>query len=309
MHAVSLQSESVGYLQCPSVFLQRVAQEVYRVTAQPSLHHVLLAALHIVVSAQYKKKVSSLAFIECPFLVLLPPREQMASFVRIKLVGGGGFVKVDTCAGDDTTDVALRACREYKSWGVDAAQVSLYLVAEGGEEEPSDDAITAVLSKDGHLGAGWPLTRRNIKPGAWLVALKIVKDGASHPSPFPNPQYPNTSTHGAFDRAEGRESHRLDLFSEPRYSLLPPIFLRLVARSLESACSWITVAVLLAGSSLCSPGQRVESSGVHDTRGSGVHFPTDAPRGRADDKCAPLPPRPLTFGMGYVEGGGFPKDE
>lgn len=241
----------------------------------------------------------------------------MAPFLRIKLVGTSSFVKAYTLPEDDVFDVGNRACKEYKSWEVDAAQISLYLVAEGGDEEPSDDAINAVLSKDGHLGTGWLLTQRNIKPGAWLVALKKSKGGATHPFSFPplscctsvqsisNPQCPNTG----FDRAEGRESRGLDLFPEPRYYLLPPTFLRHVVRSLETARSWLTVAVLHVGGSLCSSGQRVESSGVHDSRGSGVQYPTGSPRGRALDKCTPLPPCPLTFGVGYVEGGGFPKDD
>ena len=103
----------------------------------------------------------------------------MASFVRIALAGAGFFAKMEIRAGDDISDLAKRACAEFSHWGVNAGQISLYLVAAGGDEEPADEAISAVLSSGGRLGVGWSLSRAEISSGAWLVARKIVDGGAS----------------------------------------------------------------------------------------------------------------------------------
>ena len=103
----------------------------------------------------------------------------MASFVRIALAGAGSFAKMEIRAGDDISDLAKRACTEFPSWKADSAQLSLYLVAAGGDEEPADEAISAVLSSGGRLGVGWSLSRAEISSGAWLVARKIVDGGAS----------------------------------------------------------------------------------------------------------------------------------
>ena len=103
----------------------------------------------------------------------------MTSFVRIALVGAGTFAKMEIRAGDDISDLAKRACTEFPSWTADSAQLSLYLVAAGGDEEPAEEAISAVLSSGGRLGVGWSLSRAEISSGAWLVARKIVDGGAS----------------------------------------------------------------------------------------------------------------------------------
>ena len=102
----------------------------------------------------------------------------MAFFVRIALAGAGSFAKMEIRAGDDISDLAKRACTEFPSWKADSAQLSLYLVAGGGDEEPADEAISAVLSSGGRLGVGWSLTRAGISSGAWLVVRKIVDGGA-----------------------------------------------------------------------------------------------------------------------------------
>ena len=104
----------------------------------------------------------------------------MASFVRIALAGAGSFAKMETRAGDDISDLAERACAKFSHWGVNAGQISLYLVAAGGDDEPAEEAIGAVLSS-GRLGVGWSLNRAEIFSGAWLVARKIVDGGASCP--------------------------------------------------------------------------------------------------------------------------------
>ena len=102
----------------------------------------------------------------------------MASFVRIALAGAGSFAKMEIRAGDDISDLAERACVKFSHWGVNAGQISLYLVAAGGDEEPAEKAISAVLSSGGRLGVGWSLTRAGISSGAWLVVRKIVDGGA-----------------------------------------------------------------------------------------------------------------------------------
>ena len=60
----------------------------------------------------------------------------MASFIRIKLDGAGAFGEVSILEDDTIARVAGRACAEFPSWRADATQLSLYLVAEGGEDRP-----------------------------------------------------------------------------------------------------------------------------------------------------------------------------
>ena len=103
----------------------------------------------------------------------------MASFVRIALSGAGSFAEVNIVEGDTISRLAERACVKFSHWGVNAGQISLYLVAAGGDEEPAEKAISAVLSSGGRLGVGWSLSRAGISSGAWLVARKIVDGGAS----------------------------------------------------------------------------------------------------------------------------------
>ena len=103
----------------------------------------------------------------------------MASFVRIALAGAGSFAVLDIVEGDTLGHVAERACAKFPSWKADSAQLSLYLVAAGGDEEPAEEAISAVLSTGGRLGVGWSLSRAEISSGAWLVARKIADGGAS----------------------------------------------------------------------------------------------------------------------------------
>ena len=112
----------------------------------------------------------------------LPPYfAHMSSFVRIALAGAGSFVKVRIVEGDTISRLVKRACAELPSWKADSAQLSLYLVAAGGKDEPTEEAISAVLSSGGRLGVGWSLEDAGISSGAWLVARKIVDGGASCP--------------------------------------------------------------------------------------------------------------------------------
>ena len=66
----------------------------------------------------------------------------------------------------------------FQHWGVNAGQISLYLVAKGGKDEPAEEAISAVLSSGGRLGVGWSLEDAGISSGAWLVARKTADGGA-----------------------------------------------------------------------------------------------------------------------------------
>ena len=99
----------------------------------------------------------------------------MASFVRIALAGAGSFAKMEIRAGDDISDLAKRACTEFPSWKSDSAQLSLYLVAAGGDDMPTPSAVDSARHLD---QIGWSLTRAGISSGAWLVVRKIVDGGA-----------------------------------------------------------------------------------------------------------------------------------
>ena len=103
----------------------------------------------------------------------------MASFVRIALAGAGTFAEVNIVEGDTISRLAKRACTEFPSWKADSAQLSLYLVAAGGDEEPAEEAISTVLLSGGRLGVGWSLSRAEISSGAWLVARASSSSAAS----------------------------------------------------------------------------------------------------------------------------------
>ena len=100
----------------------------------------------------------------------------MTSFVRIALVGAGTFAKMEIRAGDDISDLVERACAKFSHWGVNAGQISLYLVAAGGKDMPSSSAVDSARHLD---QIGWSLEDAGISSGAWLVARKIVDGGAS----------------------------------------------------------------------------------------------------------------------------------
>ena len=138
-----------------------------------------------------------------------------SSFIRIALAGAGCFAEVSFVEGDTISRMAKRACIKFSHWGVNAGQISLYLVAAGGDDEPTEEAIGAVLSSGGRLGVGWSLTRAGITSGAWLVARKIVDGGASCSSlalvfPFAPLTYSHTSPslQGRGRRSSGARARR-----------------------------------------------------------------------------------------------------
>jgi hypothetical protein len=91
----------------------------------------------------------------------------MASFVRIKVAGAGSFAKLETRAGDDISDLAQRACAKFPHWGMKAGQISLHLVAAGGDDLPPPSAVDSARHLD---QVGWSLARAGVSSGAWLVA-------------------------------------------------------------------------------------------------------------------------------------------
>ena len=107
----------------------------------------------------------------------------MTSFVRIALAGAGTFAEVNILEDDTISRVAKRACAEFPHWGVNAAQIFLYTVAAGGDEEPTEEATNAALAGAGHLGVGLSLARAGIFSGAWLLARKIATDAAAPRAP------------------------------------------------------------------------------------------------------------------------------
>ena len=78
--------------------------------------------------------------------------------------------------GDTISRLAERACVKFSHWGVNAGQISLYLVAAGGKDTPSSSAVDSARHLD---QIGWSLEDAGISSGAWLVARKIVDGGAS----------------------------------------------------------------------------------------------------------------------------------
>ena len=99
----------------------------------------------------------------------------MTSFVRIALAGAGSFAEVNIVEGDTISRLAERACVKFSHWGVNAGQISLYLVAAGGDDLPTPSEVDSARHID---QIGWSLMRAGISSGAWLVARKIADGGA-----------------------------------------------------------------------------------------------------------------------------------
>ena len=106
---------------------------------------------------------------------LCPHFAHMTSFVRIACAGAGSFAVLDIVEGDTIGHLAERACVKFSHWGVNAGQISLYLVAAGGDDMPPPSAVDSARHLD---QIGWSLTRAEISSGAWLVARKIADGGA-----------------------------------------------------------------------------------------------------------------------------------
>ena len=76
------------------------------------------------------------------------------------------FAKIFYSPGNDASDVAALACKEFSRWRLDAGQVRIHRVTVSGKE-PSDE----------EMGAAWatgtkPLAvSEGVTSGAWLVAV------------------------------------------------------------------------------------------------------------------------------------------
>ena len=110
---------------------------------------------------------------------LLSHIAHMTSFVRIALAGAGSFAVLDIVEGDTLGHVAERACAKFPSWKADSAQLSLYLVAAGGDDTPTPSAVDSARHLD---QIGWSLTRAGISSGAWLVARASSSPASSSPA-------------------------------------------------------------------------------------------------------------------------------
>ena len=55
------------------------------------------------------------------------------------------------------------ACTEFSHWGMNAGQISLYLVAAGGDDMPTPSAVDSARHLD-------QVSRAGISSGAWLLA-------------------------------------------------------------------------------------------------------------------------------------------
>ena len=63
-------------------------------------------------------------------------------FIKLATAKEDVFARVTLTCSDLITDVAERACKQYTHWRLNAAQLSLYLVAAGGDEEPTEEAVS-----------------------------------------------------------------------------------------------------------------------------------------------------------------------
>jgi hypothetical protein len=221
----------------------------------------------------------------------------MTSVVRIALAGVGYFAAVNIAEGDTVARLVDRACAKFSHWGANAGQIALYLVAAGGDEEPAEAAISAVLSSGGRLGVGWSLTRAGVSSGAWLVARKIADGGATSAS----------RAHSSF--ADGH------LHSPQRGPyLLPPYAIGHVALSaLQATHHWLAATVLRVGNIFFSAASGMDNVGVSGPRRASPHESRvlDGRQPLDSNVGGHLPRRVLDFGLdsGESVGGGPLKEE
>lgn len=111
-----------------------------------------------------------------------------ASYLFLKRVapppsplGDENFAKLWlTPACRDVADVKALACAGF-GWGA-PTRVALFLVAEGGDDTPSDELIAAcVAERTNRLGEGKLLERAGVKSGSWIAALEAPPAVAANP--------------------------------------------------------------------------------------------------------------------------------
>jgi hypothetical protein len=109
-----------------------------------------------------------------------PAAAAVASVVYIKLVDDPSFAEM-LLAGEDESVAAFagRACRSFACWRSDAAALELFLVAEGGDDDPTPEACAAAIAGGSRLQARWTLKRARVAAGAWLVARVSGRGGGA----------------------------------------------------------------------------------------------------------------------------------
>ena len=112
-----------------------------------------------------------------------------AEMALVKLVDPaiGSWAKVELREGDIVADLADRACAKFPNWGVNASQVSLYLVEWTGEDVPSAEAERIALDGES-LQPTWSLTRARIVSNSCILVRKssgAAAAGACAPPPPP----------------------------------------------------------------------------------------------------------------------------
>ena len=242
----------------------------------------------------------------------------MAPFARIKLAQGGAepFAEVNIVEGDTVSRLVERACVKFSHWGVNAAQVTLFLVAHEGDDLPLPAAEECARLVD---QIGWSPARAGIVSGSWLVARRLSTSAC-----LPALQSPSSGSLVSHAQARGPlldsadQQDNADLRGdaaqvrahEPRDHVLSPLPLGHVAQiALVSARHWLTNALQRLGASFFSPPPSVDGSGVCASRSSVVCGPL-VPRGQPLGGGAELPQRTLHFGgadvvVGASEGEGL----
>lgn len=238
-------------------------------------------------------------------------------FARIKLAGAAGsFGKVELLAGDDVTDVAERACAKFSHWRVNSGQLFVYLVAEGGDNEPAEDAVRAKIIGGDRLGSAWSLARAGIASGSWLAAqIDAEPSGAwastalqrAHPFIFDRAG-PRASQRGSADQRGGAGQQ---VRAEPPAPLQSPLpFRQHVAQvAQQPALHWLSVAFQRVGYGLYPTAAGVEGRAVYGLRGSAPHAAGVLCENEPLAEGGGIPPRALSFGgADGVEGADMKED-
>jgi hypothetical protein len=212
------------------------------------------------------------------------------AFIRIALDGVGTFTVLGIAEGDTLMHLVKRACAKFPDWGPEY-NLSLYLVAAGGDDMPPPSAVASARHLD---QLGWPLSRAEIFPGAWLVARKIANCGAL----FLLCSRLCSHSAGGLLHSPQRRPHRLSTYSIGHEA----------HSTLQATHYWLAAAVLRVGNNLfaASPGMETCS------RRAASHEPLVLDGRQEDDSNVGghLPRHVLDFGVDSAKsGGGTLKEE
>ena len=140
------------------------------------------------------------------------------------------FAEVTIHEGDTVARLAKNASRELE-WGIIASHVKLFLVREGGEDEPTEAAVSAAVAPPHvRLQVGYPLPRARIGPGSWVVAVLSVPPAAAPGE--------SAAGGGAGASAEGAKRSRTVAFIDA-----PPPGVVITVRDLEASHKSFDMAV------------------------------------------------------------------